>query len=113
MVKYSKGPVEATKSATCKVADLRAHYKNTYNVARAVKGMMIKKAIHYMENVLEHKQIIPFRRYYAQRHAQCKEFKAIGGRWPEKSVKAVRELLINVKSNATPSARNSRLLVVA
>merc|ERR1712166_1563918 len=90
---------EATKSATCKVADLRAHYKNTYNVARAVKGMMIKKAIHYMENVLEHKQIIPFRRYYAQRHAQCKEFKAIGGRWPEKSVKAVRELLINVKSN--------------
>ena len=100
MVKYSSAPAEPTKSATAKVADLRAHYKNTYNVARATKGMEIKKAIHYMDNCLEHKQIIPFRRYYAQRHAQCKEWKACGGRWPEKSIKAIRELLINAKANA-------------
>ena len=50
-------------AAKAKVDDLRAHYKNTYETAHAVKGMKIKKAIHYYENVLEHKQIIPFRKH--------------------------------------------------
>ena len=38
MVKYSRQPVEPAKTAKSKVKDQRAHYKNTYNVARSVKG---------------------------------------------------------------------------
>ena len=89
-------------AAKCKVADLRAHFKNTYEVARSVKGVSLKKAITYMENVLEHRSIIPFRKFTGGigRHAQCKEFKHTQGRWPEKSVKIVRELLINLRANA-------------
>ena len=81
---------------------MRAHYKNTYEVARATKGMKLKRAITYMDNVLEHKQVIPFRRYCGGvgRASQAKEFKHTQGRWPEKSVKAVRELLLNLKANA-------------
>jgi len=45
MVKYSRQPAEPTKSAKCRVSDLRAHYKNCYNVARFCKGMKIKAAI--------------------------------------------------------------------
>lgn len=67
-----------------------------------MKGLRLKKALTYMDNVLEHKQIIPFRRYTGGigRHAQAKAFKHTQGRWPEKSVKAVRELLRNLKANA-------------
>ena len=81
---------------------MRAHYKNTYETARACKGLKLKKAISYLENCLEHKMIIPFRRYTGGvgRHAQVKVFKHTQGRWPEKSIKAVRELLINLKANA-------------
>lgn len=81
---------------------MRAHFKNTYEVARATKGMKLKRALQYMDNVLEHKQIIPYRRFTGGigRHAQCKEFKHTQGRWPEKSVKAVRELLKNLAANA-------------
>lgn len=81
---------------------MRAHYKNTYEVARALKSMKLKKAISYLEACLEHKMIIPFRRYVGGvgRHAQCKAFKHTQGRWPEKSIKAVRELIINLKANA-------------
>lgn len=100
MVKYSRQPAEPTKSAKSKVKDMRVHYKNTYNTALMVKGMRIKKAISYMDQVLEHKAIIGFRKHYGQRHAQCKMVGFNTGRWPEKSVKAVKELLINLKANS-------------
>ena len=89
-------------AAKCRISDLRAHYKNTYEVARAVKGWKLNKAIRYMDRVLLHEQIIPFRRYNGGigRHAQVKQFKHTQGRWPEKSTKCVRELLINLKANA-------------
>lgn len=99
MVKYSRQPAEATKTAKSKVKDQRAHFKNTFNTANAVKGMKIKSAIAYMDRVLEHKAIIGFTKHYAQRHAQCKHVSANTGRWPEKSVKAVRLLLQNLKAN--------------
>lgn len=50
-------------AAKCRVNDLRAHFKNTYETARLVRGMKVKKAIKYMEDVLEHKQCIPYRRF--------------------------------------------------
>jgi len=102
MVKYCRQPADSTKSAKCRASDLRAHFKNTYETARAMKGRTLKAALVYLDNVLEHKQIIPFRKFTGGvgRHAQCKEFKACQGRWPEKSVKIVRELLINLKANA-------------
>jgi|ERR1711865_94545 len=102
MVKYSRQPAEPAKSAKCRISDLRTHFKNTYETARACKGMKVNKAILYLENCLEHKQIIPFRRFTGAigRHAQCKEFKHTQGRWPEKSIKACRELLINLRANA-------------
>lgn len=102
MVKYSRQPAEAAKSAKCRISDLRAHYKNTYNVARACKGLKLKAAIRYMDDCLDHKQIIPFRRYSGgvSRKAQAKVFKHTQGRWPEKSLKAVKELLINLRANA-------------
>jgi len=102
MVKYSRQPANAAKSAKCRISDLRAHYKNTYEVARSTKGMKLKRAIQYMDLCLEKKSIIPFRRYTGGvgRHAQCKAFKHTQGRWPEKSLHAVKELLKNLQANA-------------
>ena len=64
--------------------------------------MKLKKAIHYMEDVLEHKQCIPFRRHtgHVGRATQAKIHGVQQGRWPEKSVKHVLQLLKNVLSNA-------------
>ena len=72
MVKYCREPAEPTKckplisclisyvAAKSRVDDLRAHYKNTYETANSVKGLKLKKAIRYMEDVIEHKQCVPF-----------------------------------------------------
>jgi large subunit ribosomal protein L17e len=102
MVKYSRQPAEPSKSAQCKVNDLRAHFKNTYETARACRGLNLLKAITYMDRVVEHKSVIPFRRFTGGpgRHAMCKNVNHHNGRFPEKSVKHVKALLVNLKSNA-------------
>lgn len=81
---------------------MRAHFKNTYETARACKGLNIVKAIAYMDSVTEHRAIIPFRRFTGGpgRHAVCKLFHHHNGRYPAKSVRHVRSLLVNLKSNA-------------
>ncbi|KAM6494362.1 Ribosomal protein L22/L17 [Amanita muscaria] len=65
-------------------------------------GMKLTKAYAYLEAVLEHKRVIPFRRFSGGvgRTGQAKEFKATQGRWPEKSVKFITRLLKNAESNA-------------
>lgn len=83
-------------------SDIRAHFKNTYNTARALKGMDVKTAQKYLNQVLEQKRCIPYKRYAGAtgRTAQAKEWGVTKGRWPEKSVKIVLNLLANLEANA-------------
>ena len=43
--------------------DLRVHFKNTRETAQAIKNMHLKKALRYLRDVIDKKQIVPFRRY--------------------------------------------------
>mmetsp|Transcript_25542 Transcript_25542/g.44556 ORF Transcript_25542/g.44556 Transcript_25542/m.44556 type:complete len:166 (-) Transcript_25542:27-524(-) len=100
--KYSrKAPVTA-KAVSARGFDLRVHYKNTTETARAIRGMDLKKAQQYLEDVIEHKRIVPFRKHTGNigRKAQAKQFKCTQGRWPEKSCKFILDLLRNAESNA-------------
>jgi large subunit ribosomal protein L17e len=89
-------------AAKCRSDDQRVHFKNTYETARACRGLNILKALNYMERVLDHTSIIPFRRFTGGpgRQAMCKVHKHYNGRFPEKSVRHVIGLLKNLKSNA-------------
>ena len=98
----------------CRIDDARNHFKNTYNVARVCKGMKLKKAMSYLNDVLDHKHCIPFRRFtkHIGRTAQAKAFKLSQGRWPEKSVKAVQSLLKNVHANAEAKGLDTEKCVI-
>lgn len=93
---------------------MRVHFKNTYETARAVKGLKLKRAIKYMEDVLEHKQCVPFRRHvsHGSRAAQAKVHGVTLGRWPEKSVRQVLSLLKNALSNAESKGLDADKVVV-
>ena len=81
---------------------MRAHFKNTYETARAVKGLNLKRAIKYLEDVLEHRDCIPYRRFtgHVGRTTQAKLHGVTQGRFPEKSVRHVLQLLKNLQANA-------------
>jgi large subunit ribosomal protein L17e len=102
-------------AAQCRANDLRVHFKNTYETARAVRGMNLHKALAYLERVLEHKSIIPFRRFNdgIGRKAMSKNVNFFNGRFPEKSVKHVMSLLKNLKSNAEAKGLDTEKCVIS
>ena len=84
-VHYCKRPDNNTKSCKARGSDLRVHFKNTHETARAIKGMPLKRAVRFLENVKEKKEIVPFRHFNGGvgRKAQAKawgiQFKKIFG----------------------------------
>ena len=88
------------------------HFKNTRNVANAVKGMKLMAAKAFLADVLDHKQAIPITRFKkgCGRHAQGKARNTPGSlvHWPEKSVKFMQDLLKNAEANAEVRARARR-----
>ena len=83
---------------------MKVHFKNSVEVAAAIRGMEVVRAKAYLENVLGHKEAVPFLRFKGGRgrHAQAKNLKVPGSLvgWPEASVKAVHSLLLNAEANA-------------
>ncbi|XP_072974504.1 large ribosomal subunit protein uL22-like [Typha angustifolia] len=103
MVKYSKEPANPTKSSKAMGRDLRVHFKNTRETAHAIRQLPLLKAKRYLEDVIAHKQAIPFRRFCrgVGRTGQAKARQSNGqGRWPAKSARFILDLLKNAESNA-------------
>ena len=50
-------------AAKSKGSNVKVHFKNSVEVVHAIRGMSIARAKSYLENVLEHKEAIPFQRF--------------------------------------------------
>merc|ERR1712113_727432 len=102
MGRYAIEPDNATKAAKARGSNLRVHFKNTRETAQAIKGKSLNRATTYLKNVINQKEIIPFRRFMGGvgRHAQSKVHGTSQGRWPKKSCEFLLDLLKNAESNA-------------
>lgn len=100
-MRYSVNPQVHSKSCSAKGSYLRVHFKNTHEAATVLKGMKLVKAQKFLDDVIEKKQCVPFRRFNGGvgRCAQAKVWGVSQGRWPEKSAKFLLGLLKNVQSN--------------
>merc|ERR1712012_515363 len=114
MGRYAIEPDNATKAAKAKGSNLRVHFKNTRETAQAIKKMPLNRAVKYLKNVVQHKEIIPFRRFMGGvgRHAQAKVHGTSQGRWPVKSAEFLLHLLKNAESNAEYKGLDADHLVV-
>merc|ERR1712060_636836 len=112
MVKFSRDAKNPSKAMG---ADLRVHYKNTYETAQAIKGRTLRNAQTYLEDVCEKRQCVPFRKYMGciGRTPQAKAFKMSQGRWPVKSAKILLGLLKNAESNAEFKNLDTENLVIS
>ncbi len=111
---YSFQPSNESKSCLASGNYLRVHFKNTRETAAAISGMKLVKAQKYLNAVINHKEVVPFRRFKGGvgRCAQAKVFGVSQGRWPEKSCKLILSLLKNAESNAEAKGLSLDALVV-
>nr|AAX62396.1 ribosomal protein L17 isoform A [Lysiphlebus testaceipes] len=103
MGRYSRETAFApAKSCKARGSNLRVHFKNTHETARAIKNMSLKRAQRYLKAVIDFKECVPFRRFNGGvgRCAQAKQFGTTQGRWPKKSAEFLLHLLRNAESNA-------------
>jgi len=114
MGRYSRESENPSQSCKAKGTDMRVHFKNTRETARAIKGMTLRRATAYLKNVVEKKEIIPYRRFtgHVGRKGQAKQFGATQGRWPKKSAEFLLSLLRNAESNGEYKSLNVENLVV-
>ena len=76
--------------------------------------MLLNKAEAYLKEVLEHKKCIPFSRYDHSmgRTGQAKCYGLTKGRWPEKSIKYMLNLIQNARANAEVKKLNVDKLAI-
>ncbi|KAI9660519.1 MAG: 60S ribosomal protein L17 [Bathelium mastoideum] len=114
MVRYAATHLEPAKSARARGSYLRVSFKNTRETAQAINGWKVSRALTYLENVKEHKEAVPMRRYAGStgRTAQGKQFGVSKARWPVKSADFLLSLLKNAEANADTKGLDTSNLVV-
>merc|ERR1740127_97868 len=118
MVKeYARKPSDEATSCKAKGSDLRVHFKNTRETAMAIKNMSLEKAKKYLEDVMDKKRAIPFRRFCGGvgRTSQAAAAGSTNGqaRWPKKSCEFLLGLLKNAESNAEAKGLDVETLVIS
>src|SRR5512137_1347245 len=92
--------VRAGSSSRAMGIELRISLKHAREICNSLRGMKVKAAKSYLEDVIALKKAVPFKRYarnVAHRHGLVG---ADAGRYPQKAAKAVLEVLANAMSNA-------------
>jgi len=116
MVRYArtKEEIDNSKSARSRGAYLRVSFKNTRETAQAINGWKLTRALTYLNNVLEHKEAVPMRRYAGGtgRAAQGKQFGVTRARWPVKSAEHLLTLLKNAEANADTKGMDTSNLII-
>ena len=62
-VRYAATHLDDAKSARARGSYLRTSFKNTRETAQAINGWKLTRAVTFLENVKEHKEAVPMRRY--------------------------------------------------
>jgi large subunit ribosomal protein L22 len=86
--------------------------KEAREVANYIKGMSLDRAKQVLQEVIEKKRIVPFKRYHHKvAHHKVEGFYA--GRYPVKAAKYFLKLLENLESNALYKGLDvSRLIII-
>lgn len=105
MGKYSfRGEVDESRTVKARGSDLRVSFKNTRETAMAIRGLSLRRAQRYLDDVIKKKQAVTFHRFCGGVGRAAMAKMGPGGktqaRWPEKSCRFLLDLLSNVESNA-------------
>ncbi len=97
---YSLKDVNPDTTAKASGRDLDISFKAAYEICKAIRGMMLDKAIDLLEDVIALKKPIPFTRYNKKVPHRKGLRKWPAGRYPVKAAKHILKILESVRANA-------------
>jgi len=112
---YSVKFEDESKIAKAVRYDIPVSIKYMREIAYTLKGMKLKDAIRFLEDVAKLKQPVPFRRYHGKlshKRGLADRFKWPIGRYPVKGAKYTLEVLRNVEANAENKGLDKDKLVI-
>jgi large subunit ribosomal protein L22 len=113
---YSVKIPDESKIAKAVIREVPVHPKVIVEIAKAINGMNLKKAEKFLENVIEQKEPIPFRRSnkkVSHKRGLSDRWGVPSGRYPIKASRYVLKLLENVENNAENKGLEVDKLVIS
>ncbi len=97
---YDNKEVDESKVARAKASSLKISPKHCVEICSAIRGMEVSKAKAYLNDVIEMKKAVPFKRHNRD-VGHRKGMKGwAAGRYPVKASKAILKVLENAEANA-------------
>jgi len=99
---YAISGLDPDKTAKAVGRDVKVSPKPVREICNCIKGMMLDKAKTFLENVVDMKQAVPFKRHNKhQGHRKgLDKFKWDAGRYPVKAAREVLAVIENAENNA-------------
>jgi large subunit ribosomal protein L22 len=113
---YSFRIPDESKVAKAVIREVPVHPKVIVEIAKAINGMNLKKAEKFLQNVIEQKEPVPFRRSnkkVSHKRGLSDRWGVPSGRYPIKASKYVLKLLENVENNAENKGLEVEKLVIS
>ncbi len=115
--KYSTDIAEKDPEHTAKamIWDAPISLKESTEVARVIRGMMLEDAIKFLEKVIKLREPVPFRRYHgkvAHKRGLGEKYGWPAGRYPVNVAKYFLKLLKNVENNASQKGLDTSKLKI-
>ncbi len=108
-MKYS-AEKDPEKSARAYGRELYCSPKHSENIARAIRGMKVKDAEEFLEQVIQKKRAVPFRTH----NGSLGHKKRIGpGAYPEKASRLILRVLKNAENNAEYKGLDPENMVIS
>ena len=97
--KYAFQNFDSTDHARASLREKEISHKHAREVAVSIKGLSIEKARDYLQDVINKKRAVAFRRYKNQ-VGHKSDPGMMAGRYPQKTAKEFIKVLDNLESNA-------------
>jgi len=97
---YSVTELDPERTVKASGREVRVSHKAAREVCNAIKGMMVSEAKTFLQQVMQKKQPVPFRRFKKKVGHRHGLEKAFAGRYPVKAAQKILEVLEGAEANA-------------
>lgn len=97
---YSITELDPERTVKASGREVRVSHKSAREVCNTIKGMMISEAKEFLQQVIQKKKPVPFRRFKKKVGHRHGLEKAFAGRYPVKAAQKILEVLEGAEANA-------------